>query len=348
LSDPTRYLLTGANGWLGRRVALALTQGNAEMGETGGHPVRALVQPGEDTSGLTKLGVEIVSGDLRDPAARADLMRGAEGGVLVHLAGVIHPVGGVKVFTEVNVDGTAGLVQDARTANLSRVVVMSSNSPFGANRTADGLFTEESPYHPYMGYGRSKQAMEQMLRARMSEPGWPEIVVLRAPWFYGPGQPPRQSRFFTMIKAGRFPVMGSGANRRSMGYVDSLASGILLASQNKAAAGKFFWIADERPYPMSEVIETVRTVLAEDFGMAVSPRTLHVPAIIADLARIADASLQTVGLYNQEIHVLSEMNLTIACSIERAKAELGYRPLVDLCEGMRRSVQWCLDNGITI
>jgi len=348
LTDPTRYLLTGANGWLGQRVALALTQGNAEMGASGGHPVRALVQPGEDTTGLAKLGVEIVSGDLRDPAARADLMRGAAGGILVHLAGVIHPVGGVKVFTEVNVEGTASLVQDARTAEVSRVVVMSSNSPFGANRTVDGLFTEESPYNPYMGYGRSKKAMEEMLRARMGEPGWPEIVVLRAPWFYGPGQPPRQSRFFTMIKAGRFPVMGAGANRRSMGYVDSLAFGILLASQTQSAAGKFFWIADERPYPMAEVIETVRTVLSEDFGMAVSPRTLHVPAIIADLARIADASLQGVGLYNQEIHVLSEMNLTIACSIERAKAELGYRPLVDLREGMRRSVQWCLDNGIAI
>jgi nucleoside-diphosphate-sugar epimerase len=42
------------------------------------------------------------------------------------------------------------------------------------------------------------------------------------------------------------------------------------------------------------------------------------------------------------------MNLTIACSIDRARRELGYRPLVNLREGMRRSVKWCLDNDIEI
>jgi nucleoside-diphosphate-sugar epimerase len=40
--------------------------------------------------------------------------------------------------------------------------------------------------------------------------------------------------------------------------------------------------------------------------------------------------------------------LTIACTINRAKQELGYKPLVDLREGMRRSVKWCLDHGIEI
>jgi len=46
--------------------------------------------------------------------------------------------------------------------------------------------------------------------------------------------------------------------------------------------------------------------------------------------------------------VLSEMNVTIACSIERAQRELGNKPLVDLREGMRRSVAWCLELGIAI
>ena len=51
-------------------------------------------------------------------------------------------------------------------------------------------------------------------------------------------------------------------------------------------------------------------------------------------------SLQALGAYNQKIHVLSEMNKTIACSVEKAKSELGYRPAVSLEEGMRRSLQW--------
>ena len=42
------------------------------------------------------------------------------------------------------------------------------------------------------------------------------------------------------------------------------------------------------------------------------------------------------------------MNQTIACSIEKAERVLGYKPLVALEEGMRRSIQWCLQNGHTI
>jgi nucleoside-diphosphate-sugar epimerase len=148
-----------------------------------------------------------------------------------------------------------------------------------------------------------------------------------------------------MIKAGRFPIVGDGHNRRSMGYVDGLASGILLAAPASQAAGKIYWLADERPYPMKEIVDTVRDVLRDDFGMTVKPKTLQVPGVVADVARLGDRMLQKAGLYSQELHVLSEMNLTIACTIERAKRELGYKPLTNLREGMRRSVAWVLDHG---
>ena len=151
-----------------------------------------------------------------------------------------------------------------------------------------------------------------------------------------------------MIKAGWFPVVGDGRNRRSMSYVDSLAYGILLAAAVPQAAGRVYWLADERPYPMREIVDTAREVLRDDFGMTVKVKTLQMPNIVSDLSRLGDATLQSLGLYNQELHVLSEMNLTIACSIDRARRELGYRPLVDLREGMRRSVKWCLDNDIEI
>jgi nucleoside-diphosphate-sugar epimerase len=55
--------------------------------------------------------------------------------------------------------------------------------------------------------------------------------------------------------------------------------------------------------------------------------------------------MQKVGMYNQKIHVLGEMNKTIACSVEKAKQHLGYIPLVALEEGMRRSLRSALDNG---
>lgn len=341
------YIVTGATGWLGRRVVRALIQGHAEMGETGrgGHRVRMLVAPREDARDLEALGAEAVSGDITDPATAKALMAGTEGATVLQLAGLIHPLRGVGDFMKVNFEGTKNIVEAASAAGTRRIVVMSSNSPIGASRNPVEVFDEDSPYNPYMGYGRSKHAMELWLRERIARKTGSDITILRAPWFYGPEQPARQTKFFSMIKAGKFPLMGKGENRRSLGYVDSLAFGILLAAAADIAVGRIYWLADARPYPMHEIIDTVRAVLRDDYGMAVKPDTVHVPSLIADVARVVDGSLQAVGLYNQQFHVLSEMNVTIACSIDRARAELGYRPLTDLREGMRRSIGWVLDHG---
>ncbi len=344
MSD-TRFYVTGATGWLGRRVVRALIQGHAEMGAVGagGRKVRMLVAPGEACADLTALGAEAFVGDLRDADACRAFLAGSEGATVLHLAGLIHPAGRTRDFMAVNSGGTRNIVEAATGAR--RVVVMSSNSPIGASRNPHEVFDEESPYRPYMGYGRSKEASELWLRARIAEGRGPAITIVRAPWFYGPEQPARQTLFFSMIRDGKFPLMGRGENRRSLGYVDSLAYGILLAAAAANAAGRIYWLADERAYPMVEIIDTVRAVLRDDFGVKVKPDTIHAPGVIADLARVADGSLQALGLYHQKIHVLSEMNLTIACSIERAKKELGYRPLTDLREGMRRSIAWLLDHG---
>jgi nucleoside-diphosphate-sugar epimerase len=346
MSDPL-YVVTGATGWLGRRLVRALTQGHEEMGEAGrgGKRVRILVAPGEQASDLVALGAEAVAGDIRDPESARSLLAGTDRAIVFHLAGVIHPRSGTREFWEVNVDGTSHIVEAASQARAQRIVVMSSNSPIGASRNPVELFDEDSPYNPYMGYGRSKHRMEVGLHSKMSVSGTPEITIIRAPWFYGPEQPMRQTRFFSMIRLGQFPLMGRGDNRRSMGYVDSLAFGMLLAAAAPHAAGRTYWLADERAYPMYEIVDTVRTVLQNDFGLAIKPNTLRVPSIVADAARVADWGLQSIGRYNQEIHVLSEMNLTIGCSIDRAKAELGYKPLTELREGMRRSIAWVLDHG---
>ena len=65
-------------------------------------------------------------------------------------------------------------------------------------------------------------------------------------------------------------------------------------------------------------------------------------------ARAADAAVQACGLYHQEVHVLGELGADIACSVRRAREELGYAPKTGLREGMRRSVAWCLERGIPL
>ena len=66
------------------------------------------------------------------------------------------------------------------------------------------------------------------------------------------------------------------------------------------------------------------------------------------MAERADALAQRAGRYVQAVHVLGEMDKTIACDISVARSELGYDPQVALEEGMRRSIRWCVEQGLTL
>jgi nucleoside-diphosphate-sugar epimerase len=99
---------------------------------------------------------------------------------------------------------------------------------------------------------------------------------------------------------------------------------------------------------MRTIIDTIERVLEQDFGMQVAHKRMKLPSAVSEIAYYLDAAIQATGLYHQKIHVLSEMNKNIACSIDRARAELGYEPKIALREGMRRSIKWCLEQGMTI
>jgi len=348
-TDDNLALVTGAAGWLGRRLVDVLSNGlesAAHPGRFAQRPVRAFVLPGEDAEGLRRLSprVEVVVGDLTNPADCARFVRGAHGATVFHCAGIIHPRR-VRQFFEVNVSCTQNVLSAAASAGLRRAVVVSSNSPIGANPSSGHRFDEESPYHPYLAYGRSKMEMELAVR-EFQKQGLIETVLIRPPWYYGPYQPPRQTLFFEMIRDGKGPVVGGGENRRSMAYIDNLCQGLWLAGDVDRASGELYWIADERPYTMNEILDTVERLLEDEFSIPCKHRRLRLPGIASSVAFLVDGSLQSVGLYQQKIHVLSEMDKTIACSIDKARRELGYVPEVALEEGMRRSIRWCIEQGL--
>jgi nucleoside-diphosphate-sugar epimerase len=349
MASDSLALVTGCPGWLGNRLLHYLRNPHpayppdaprVEFGR-----VRCLVQPGVSGDRIRELlpDAELVEGDIRDPAAVGRFMRDARDATAFHLAGLIHPRR-VRELYEINHDGTRHVLAAAAAAGVRRVVATSSNSPAGVSRRPEDVFDESSPYRPYLAYGASKKLMEDRLNEAHRE-GAVETVIVRPCWFYGPDQPPRQTLFFRMIREGKAPLVGDGSARRSMSYVDNTALGLLLAAATPAAAGETYWLADERPYAMAEVIDTVEAVLSEDFGRPVTGGRLRLPSVASEIAYAADAALQRAGLYQQKLHVLSEMNKTIACSIAKARSQLGYQPDVELREGMRRSIEWCLANG---
>ncbi len=336
--DPNPTLVvTGAAGWLGQNL-LRTTRPDRER-------IRALARDEEQAALLAVLGpnVEPVVGDVRDPVAIERLFEGLTAPTVVHAAAVIHPAGGTREMFDVNVGGTEVVLDGARRTGTRRLVHISSSSPFGANPEPGQRFTEESPRNPFVGYGGSKHEGE-LLVERAHQRGDVETVILRAPWFYGPWQPERQARFFAGIRRGRFPLVGTGANHRSMVYTGHLVQGVLRAESVPAAAGRDYWIADAEPYRVADVYRTVKAALAAE-GLEPVARQPRLPRLAGVAAETLDRAAQARGLYVQALHVLGEMKDEIAVDITRARTELAYAPNTSLLDGMRTSIRWCLEHG---
>jgi nucleoside-diphosphate-sugar epimerase len=339
---PATTIVTGAAGWLGTGLVTALT-GDGPFARPGA--VRGLVRPGEDTDHLPE-SVERIRGDVTDPLSLDRLFDGIGGTVdLIHAAGVIHPTNGTDEFNAVNHLGTLNVMDAALRHDVRRVVHVSSNSPFGTNGARNDRFGNDEPYHPYLGYGQSKKDAELSVLAAVD--AGLNAVMVRPPWFYGPHQPARQSTFFTMVKNGRFPILGDGGQVRSMTYIDNLVQGIVRAELTDTEPGKGWWIADAEPYTVNEIVETVGAALRAE-GFDVKPNNLRLPNIVGTVAEKIDTITQRAGRYITQFHVLGEMNKNIAVDIAAARTDLAYDPQFALADGMRNSIRWCLEQGIEL
>lgn len=173
-----RVLVTGGTGFIGNHVVrLCLEQGDR---------VRVMVLPGEDRASLSGLDVEIVEGDLADPASLERVLDGIEG--LYHLAAIyaLWLPDRTKMY-RVNVEGTRALMRRAMAAGVQRVVFTSSIAALGLR--ADGRPADESTafncWSSANDYVLSKYMSEQEVRAMIGE-GLPAVIVNPA-FPFGPG-----------------------------------------------------------------------------------------------------------------------------------------------------------------
>ena len=252
------------------------------------------------------------------------LFDGAAGASVVHAAGVIHPAR-VADFDRVNADGTRARRRGRRRAGVRRLVHVSSNSPFGVNAGPDDTFRADEPYRPYLGYGTSKMAR----RAR--GPGGARRAVGSRRWSCGrrgstgPGSRSGRRASSPWWRPAGSRCSGTARQRRSMAYVDNLVQGVALAERHPDAPGARSGSRTSAPTRWARSSRRYAGCSREE-GYVTAARQVRAPALVGRLAERADRRLQARGRYVAEVHVLGEMDKTIACDIGRHPERARLRP----------------------
>lgn len=186
--------------------------------------------------------IRFLEADLRDRAAVAEAVRGAE--VVFHqgaLAAVARSVENPAEVTDVNVGGTLNVLLAARDAGVRRVVFASSSSVYGDTPTLPKV--ETMPVRPLSPYAASKASGEAYLAAWHATYGL-ETVALRYFNVYGPRQSPRSlyaavvPRFLAAVARGEAPVIyGDGQQTRDFTWVGDVVDANLKAATAAGAVG---------------------------------------------------------------------------------------------------------------
>ena len=310
--------ITGALGFIGRRLAQRYRDAGARV-------------TGVDLRADAVLGV--TAADITTPGSWQEALRGAE--LVVHTAARVGMSGDAESFWRINCLGTRHVLDAAGRAGVQRLVHISSIVSFGFDYP-DGV-DEHHPLRPNgVPYVDTKVASEQaVLQAHAA--GEVPCTIVRPGDVYGPG-----SHFWTVtpvreIKAGRFLLPAMGHGHLTPVFVDDLVDGIVRAGASSDAAGQVFTVTGGAAVEAREFFGHYARMLGKR-RVPVAP-TAVVLAIAATAGRFIGSGEVTTA-------AVRYIARTGGYSIEKARTRLGYRPAVDLDEGMRRSEAWLRETGL--
>ena len=325
-----RVLVSGTTGFTGGHLARSLAGRGVE--------VRGLVRPvsRERAAALDEAGVEVVLGDLTDASSLVPACDGVD--IVYHIAATYRTAGQrAATYRAVNAYGTCALLDAARAAGVTRFVHCSTVGVHG--HVENPPANEDAPLAPGDIYQKTKLEGERLARSA-GRAGPMEVVVVRPTAIYGPGDT-RFLKMFRGIATRRFPMLGAGAVSYHLTYIDDLVEGLRLCGETPAAAGRTYVLAGPCYTTLAELVR----VIADELDVA--PPRWHFPVWPVWVAgALCEAVCVPLGveppLYRRRVDFFTKNR---AFDAARARQELGFTPVVDLVEGVRRTAAWYREQG---
>ncbi|CUS77325.1 Nucleoside-diphosphate-sugar epimerase [Candidatus Kryptonium thompsonii] len=321
-----KALVTGGTGFIGSHLVDELLNR--------GYEVRCIVRDTSNLKWLNGKDVEIFKGSLFD----IDFLKKAVEDVdyVYHIAGVTKGKN-YQDYYRGNVETTQNLLEAClENQKLKKFVLASSLAAVGPGDDAIPV-DETRQYNPITSYGKSKAEAEKVT---LSFKDKLPITIVRPPSVYGP-RDTYTFELFKYVKFGFLPVVLSDDQILSLVYVSDLVDGFILAGENEQATGEIYFISSEKIYTWKEIEEAVLKALDKKvFRIKIPAPILYSVSFISELIFKLQKKASPLNL--EKIKDVRQKNW--ACSIEKAKKELGYTPKVSLEEGMRITINWYVEN----
>ena len=332
-----RCIVTGGAGFIGSALVRLLVRETdavvlvVDKLTYAGVP-ESLKEAGLNAADLTSSNprLQFLRADICDQATMEDAFETFKPDTIFHLAAESHvdrSIDGPGEFIRTNIAGTATLLQVAlkwwRKIPSFVFQHISTDEVYGT-LGATGFFTEKTAYSPHSPYSASKASSDHLVRAWHDTYGLP-VKITNCSNNYGPYHFPEKLIPLVILNCldGKpLPVYGNGANVRDWLYVDDHARALLLVNE-KGGIGETYNVGGHNERTNLDVVKAICKIMD-------------------DLRPRADGES-----HDSLITYVSDRpghDLRYAIDSSKLMNELGWRPREDFETGIRKTVQWYLDN----
>jgi dTDP-glucose 4,6-dehydratase len=287
-----------------------------------------------------------VQADICDARAMADVFEKYQPTAVMHLAAESHvdrSIDGPAEFMQTNIMGTFILLEAARSywsalpedkKAVFRFHHISTDEVYGDLEGTDDLFTEETSYEPSSPYSASKASSDHLVRAWNRTYGLP-VIVTNCSNNYGPYHFPEKlipHVILNALDAKALPVYGDGSQIRDWLYVEDHARA-LYQVVTEGKVGETYNIGGHNEKKNIEVVEIICSILDELKPIANNPAFASSP----------------MTNYNELITFVTDRpghDVRYAIDASKIEKELGWIPVESFETGIRKTVEWYLNNEI--
>jgi dTDP-glucose 4,6-dehydratase len=308
-----KTLVTGAGGFIGSHLTEALVSMGAQVRVFVRYNSRGDQGLLERLPSDIKDEIEVFAGDLKDPEALRQPIKGCE--LVFHLGSLIAiPYSYINPmdFVQTNVVGTANLLNACLGNNVEKIVHTSTSEVYGTAIYCP--IDEKHPLQAQSPYSATKIAADKLAESYYRAFGLP-VAMARPFNTYGPGQSARAVIPTIILQAlnGDKIRLGSLHPTRDLTYVEDTASGLIEVAKSPHSIGEVINIGCGQEISIGELAQMILSIIGKEAEMLTEDRRIRPEK--------------------------SEVE-RLMCDNSKAKGLLGWEPRITLKEGVRRTVDW--------